>query len=318
MNPQLHRRPLDSHPAIRSGSIGEIEQLLSQTYGARRFLPGSRVRSLNVHANHWQSEAMALSFCAYGAAVEVQFPEADFWRQQFALQGGCNILAGSRAREIGVNRFCVVPPEESLTIRFRPGMEQIVLRLNENFLRSKHHALYGPGAMTIDMDERLATPALARLRRLVDFAAQEIALGGLSAIEMRELEQSVAIGFLASNLKHDHPAGLDAPSLAQLRAVEDHIAAHWNQPLSIEALAEAAGTSARSIFYHFRKRHGMTPRQFIKERRLLEARALLERRPELSITEVAMLCGFGNLGHFAADYRRRWGEKPRETRQRRH
>jgi hypothetical protein len=81
LNPQLHRRPLDSHPAIRSGSIGEIEQLLSQTYGARRFLPGSRVRSLNVHANHWQSEAMALSFCAYGAAVEVQFPEADFWRQ---------------------------------------------------------------------------------------------------------------------------------------------------------------------------------------------------------------------------------------------
>ena len=57
---RLPYRPLDAFSAIRSSHIGHIEQLLSQTYGARRFLPASRVRGLNVHANHWQS-AVALA-----------------------------------------------------------------------------------------------------------------------------------------------------------------------------------------------------------------------------------------------------------------
>jgi transcriptional regulator GlxA family with amidase domain len=34
---------------------------------------------------------------------------------------------------------------------------------------------------------------------------------------------------------------------------------------------------------------------------------------EVSVTEVAFACGFGNLGHFANDYFRRFGERPSES-----
>ena len=34
---------------------------------------------------------------------------------------------------------------------------------------------------------------------------------------------------------------------------------------------------------------------------------------ETSVTAVAFVCGFGNLGHFARDYRETFGERPSET-----
>ena len=35
--------------------------------------------------------------------------------------------------------------------------------------------------------------------------------------------------------------------------------------------------------------------------------------PETSVTTVAFACGFGNLGHFARDYREAFGERPSVT-----
>jgi transcriptional regulator GlxA family with amidase domain len=32
-----------------------------------------------------------------------------------------------------------------------------------------------------------------------------------------------------------------------------------------------------------------------------------------SVTQIAVECGFGNLGHFAGDYLKRFGERPSET-----
>jgi transcriptional regulator GlxA family with amidase domain len=35
--------------------------------------------------------------------------------------------------------------------------------------------------------------------------------------------------------------------------------------------------------------------------------------PEASVTAVAFVCGFSNLGHFARDYRETFDERPSET-----
>jgi transcriptional regulator GlxA family with amidase domain len=40
---------------------------------------------------------------------------------------------------------------------------------------------------------------------------------------------------------------------------------------------------------------------------------LSDGNPEHSVTATASACGFGNLGHFAKDYRKAFGERPSET-----
>ena len=53
---------------------------------------------------------------------------------------------------------------------------------------------------------------------------------------------------------------------------------------------------------------------FVKQVRLKHAKEMLTApAPNKSVTSVAFACGFGNLGHFASDYRRAFGEMPSET-----
>jgi transcriptional regulator GlxA family with amidase domain len=74
------------------------------------------------------------------------------------------------------------------------------------------------------------------------------------------------------------------------------------------------GASARTIFKTFRQSRGYSPMAFLKQVRLDHARRmLLKSDSKTSVTAVALACGFHNLGHFARDYRARFGELPSET-----
>lgn len=104
------------------------------------------------------------------------------------------------------------------------------------------------------------------------------------------------------------------PRTWQVRRVEQYIETHWDQPITIEILARATAASARSIFYHFRSCRGQSPMSFLKQLRLQRAKELLERTDlDRSVTDTAIACGFGNLGHFSGDYLRRYGEHPSDT-----
>ena len=125
------------------------------------------------------------------------------------------------------------------------------------------------------------------------------------------------IAFLTANphnftdaLERDQPR----PAPWQVRRVEEYIAANWNRPITVEALAAAAGASARSIFKAFRDSRSCSPMAFVKSVRLQHARRILQ-QPDSATTVVstAFACGFLNPGHFARDYRLAFGELPSET-----
>lgn len=104
------------------------------------------------------------------------------------------------------------------------------------------------------------------------------------------------------------------PTTWQVRRAEEYIETHWDQPITIAGLARATAASARSIFFHFKNSRGQSPMSFLKQVRLEHARAMLETSGVgRSVTEIAVQCGFGNLGHFAGDYFKRFGERPSDT-----
>ena len=100
----------------------------------------------------------------------------------------------------------------------------------------------------------------------------------------------------------------------EVRQAEEYIEANWNQPIRIEDLVAITNFSARSLFNSFRKTRGYSPMTFAKPLRLKNAREMLAAgNPNTSGTGVAFKCGFGNLGHFANDYREAFGELPSKT-----
>lgn len=99
---------------------------------------------------------------------------------------------------------------------------------------------------------------------------------------------------------------------ARLRIVLDAIARRFADPgFNVDAAARAAGLSRR----YLQDLLGQTGRSFtdhVLERRLERARALLAdpRRRHLSITEIALVSGFGDISHFTRSFRRRYGDTP--------
>jgi AraC-like DNA-binding protein len=98
-----------------------------------------------------------------------------------------------------------------------------------------------------------------------------------------------------------------------VREARDFILAHAAEPIELSRLAARLGVSMRALQTGFQKNFGCSPRDFIVECRLERARKRLEADSPNTITEIALTCGFGDLGHFSTRYRDKYGETPSET-----
>jgi transcriptional regulator GlxA family with amidase domain len=140
--------------------------------------------------------------------------------------------------------------------------------------------------------------------------------------EIRSQQSINSISDFHGVTRIDAGSQLDARERAsaswQVRRAEEYIETHWSERITIASLARATAASARSIFFHFKNSRGQSPMSFVKQVRLEHAREMLQRSGiNHSVTEVAVDCGFGNLGHFAGDYFKRFGERPSDTLKRR-
>ncbi len=89
---------------------------------------------------------------------------------------------------------------------------------------------------------------------------------------------------------------------------------HLDEPIRLNALARIAGVPPRTLETHFMRFLGTTPLGWVRQARLTHARrTLLASEGHVNVTDVAMDCGFSQLGRFAAQYCRRFGELPSET-----
>lgn len=90
---------------------------------------------------------------------------------------------------------------------------------------------------------------------------------------------------------------------------------HYAQRLPVEQLAAAAGMSASSFHQHFRAVTSLTPLQFQKQLRLIEARRLMLAEGA-SASHAAHTVGYESVQQFTREYGRMFGLPPvRATRQ---
>ena len=100
-----------------------------------------------------------------------------------------------------------------------------------------------------------------------------------------------------------------------LQRAQDYIDAHSYEPVTVLELAQASGSSVRTLEYVFCEYFGVTPKAYLKSRRLVAVRNELLRslHSKPSINKIASRWGFWHMSQFATDYRRYFGELPSET-----
>ena len=96
---------------------------------------------------------------------------------------------------------------------------------------------------------------------------------------------------------------------------ESYLRTHMSSPVSVSGLSFLVGRSERALRNAFQRVRGMSPKQYMRLARLQQVRRALRGagNRHITVTSVATEFGFYELGRFAADYRRAFGEAPSET-----
>ncbi len=88
----------------------------------------------------------------------------------------------------------------------------------------------------------------------------------------------------------------------------------FTEPVSVEQLAAIAGMSVSSFHQHFRAATSLSPLQFQKQLRLIEARRLML-SDGVSSSSAAFAVGYESVPQFTREYGRMFGLPPAKDRQ---
>jgi AraC-like DNA-binding protein len=103
--------------------------------------------------------------------------------------------------------------------------------------------------------------------------------------------------------------------LVHLRRARDHADRSYAEPLDVESLAAVAGLSKFHFLRLFKATYGLTPGEYVSQRRIERAQDLL-RATNLTVTEVCHAVGFTSLGSFSSRFRALVGESPSDFQRR--
>lgn len=106
--------------------------------------------------------------------------------------------------------------------------------------------------------------------------------------------------------------GPDAATPSGLHRLFSWMELHLEDPLSVADLAREAGMSLRTFQRRFRDHAGQSPSAYLTTRRMARATRLLQRQPDLPISEIAARCGYPDSNHFSTTVRKHFGASPRE------
>lgn len=92
---------------------------------------------------------------------------------------------------------------------------------------------------------------------------------------------------------------------------QHYIEQHYSEKITVEILARLTYISASTLSHKFKSEIGVSPIDYLLEVRLQKARNMM-RRKNVSLTDVAELCGFSSLSHFSKCFADRIGMSPTE------
>lgn len=235
------------------------------------------------------------------------------------LQGSKRVTMGSRTFDFGASDSLLittdVPTVSQITTASRIlPYYSLVLELDSTIIASLVSQI-GPvpfeadQPVRVDPTEAEVADAALRFLRLLDRPGTLAVLGPQLS---RELHYWLLSGRHGGAIRTLGVTDSHAQRVARAVAI---LRRHYAEPIRIEALAEAAGMSLSAFHVHFRGITSLSPLQFQKQLRLIEARRRMLAQGE-AISDAAYGVGYESVPQFTREYGRMFGLPPaRDIRQ---
>jgi AraC-like DNA-binding protein len=228
------------------------------------------------------------------------------------VQGGKRVTMGTRDFNFGTGDLLLITadvPTVSQVTRASAGEPYLSLVAELDPATVADLSLQMDGTIAADTDAVQVDPTEAEVAeaatRLMSLLERPAALPVLQASLMRELHYWLLAGRLGAAVRRIGWPGGHVERVSRAVAVRR---ARFAEPLPVESLAAVAGMSPSSFHQHFRSVTSLSPLQFQKQLRLIEARRLM--REGRSASSAAFAVGYESVPQFTREYGRMFGSPP--------
>jgi AraC family transcriptional regulator len=215
----------------------------------------------------------------------------------------------------GPDRFCLMPQDSESTWDVRNKLGFVHLYCTDQHLQNIAEQIWDRNPATLRLDEQTFADD-ARITLLY----RHFLLGCDWQQQANALQLSTTCTLLLTHLvQHYSSIRWRLPTVSgglapvTLRRVCDYIEQALATPLTLAELASEANLSEFHFARMFRQSMKLAPHQYVMQRRMARAEALV-RHASMSLTEVALSCGFSSASHFSNRFKASLGMTPSQLR----
>ncbi|WP_028239624.1 AraC family transcriptional regulator [Stutzerimonas azotifigens] len=314
---------LANHKLLDSAGFSEVKAAVSRCLWPHR-MNLSAGESLHPELYGVFFGSCALFELCYGARVEIDAGDIEsFYLVRITLQGHGQVRQGGRSVTLQPGMLTISSPSQHSYIRTERDCRSLILRVARDALeRQLQQLLQRPmhQPLVFEMCVQAGHPGLAVISHTLDYIGR-LCADCEPAQLLPPLGDALAdylISVLLTQLPHNYsdevrgePRG---PVPYYVKRVCAHVEEHLEQNLSLLELAQVGGVSVRTLQNGFTRFVRQSPSEYLRTRRLARIHEALQRACDGdSVTDILLRHGISSLGHFATQYRKRYGCLPSET-----
>ncbi|WP_036231184.1 helix-turn-helix transcriptional regulator [Marinobacterium jannaschii] len=230
------------------------------------------------------------------------------------LEGGVRMRRLFQRRAMGggaPGRICVMPADQRYDWDVSGHVRLFHLYFSDQQLKTMAERVLDRESAHLALDDRTF---------VADPWIHQICMHGILQLDWHDRADQLAISSLNDSLinyllKHYSNSQVTLPECrgglapAVRRLLSEYIESHLDRALTLHSLASLAHLSEYHFARMFKVSFGEPPHQYVNRRRLVKASMLLQ-HAELSISEIALQCGFSSQSHFSHRFRQGMGITP--------
>ncbi|MEL6205533.1 MAG: AraC family transcriptional regulator [Pseudomonadota bacterium] len=321
------KEPLAAQRLFRTTELDEARAIVAGKFCDHRLNIVAAPDHFDACHHRAEGQVASLNYIRYGADVEIEPGELEsFYLIQIPLSGHAAIDNGGGVLDTGKGLGSVLNPHRDTKMRWHDGCAQLLLQIDTDALQREAERLTGtaistPVTFETAVDETRSPTAawVCKLKTCFGLAERRAVFAGAPSNTQTWVEMQLITDFLRSQPSNISALIEMAPKTAankHLKRALAYILSNLREPIRLDDIAEAAGTSARSLQLCFRAELGQTPMQYLKRQRLGLARSMIQTaKANEAIGDIVHKAGFSHFGRFSADYREEFGELPSQTNQ---
>jgi AraC-like DNA-binding protein len=322
--------PLEKYKLFESRDVDETRDQVGKIFCPHRMDVVGPKPELHTRMHCRRMRNIAVTYISYGWDVRVNPGELDsFFALLVPTVGRGTFQCGFEQVQASPERIAIASATEPLHMRLSADCGQLVIRVERSAVEARlsemiDGALREPVRFQLGMD---VTGGYARSwfdalkYGVTDLDRPDTLLA--HPLGMEQFEQSIITGLLLAQ-PHNYTAmlnGDDRPVPSRLLGIAvDMMEGHPEWAHTPSSLARQAGVSVRALQKAFREQLDSSPSEYLRGVRLQRVHDELcaAQYDVTTVGEIASKWGMAHHGRFAAVYRERFGESPKQTLSRQH